>query len=817
MGRRIKDFDVEAQEFSQDDFIPLDGESAGTRKMSTVTLQELIGGGGDSSKYEVENVRLQQQSGVGQAPLYEATINAGKLTYIREGSTPTADIQQIKLTINNFDDTDKPYFAIIETSKILLLSTLIVQVSVVQGSVITYVNFVPADAYSSMLLGTGESGTQLYLVEFKPNRTYSVHRISNGTAVVDFDRFIEVKCNNGKQYFDYVKYLINYDYIPFIKTTDYGIAFYSYKTGSYDTPVFMTAPNKNGMLQKITFDTTGSSYSVVTETISLAKTCRNLTCETTSYTKQVNAGLLAGWNNDPLTQQANPMYPNNYAGVYYHTALLDTGTTKDVEKYRTVPVGIMPTYVATPWTGNQSDFQYNDLCTAYGGIYRKVLTGEYGFSIVNNEVIFSVVVDGVTTTYNTHGTTYNSSQTYHEGDFCIYTENNVTSIYVCDNNFPFNVYNGWAAKASGTTSTQVSTTGTFDKNSWVKVDEHLFLTHFQPDPLHPSSTTAVFPIWTTDYGILSKSIQETYLTERSATDAAVIDIVNNKINVITSQQSDLTLKVTLFRDEEVPNFAVELTAEANITLTVVKKNFTTGTETTLCYSALGGNTVESGKFYQITCVGNCWTLAEFIPPPQPPTVTIGDKTYNVVTIGNQEWLAENLDYAWNGLNVDPSSSLWGVPIACHYNKDDSTYGWNGKKWGLLYNQDAINYMLANESTMFPDGWHVPTSTDYNTLVSTISADSDWKAGMASTEDWDTSFSQTTEHGLDKYGLNIKPLGEADLNSRFYFSNNDDKLAVLWATDKEYWLELPYNKFTWTQYEIDNYYDSKAVRLVRNLT
>ena len=180
-------------------------------------------------------------------------------------------------------------------------------------------------------------------------------------------------------------------------------------------------------------------------------------------------------------------------------------------------------------------------------------------------------------------------------------------------------------------------------------------------------------------------------------------------------------------------------------------------------------------------------------------------------------LAENLDYAWNGLNVDPSSSLWGVPIACHYNKDDSTYGWNGKKWGLLYNQDAINYMLANESTMFPDGWHVPTSTDYNTLVSTISADSDWKAGMASTEDWDTSFSQTTEHGLDKYGLNIKPLGEADLNSRFYFSNNDDKLAVLWATDKEYWLELPYNKFTWTQYEIDNYYDSKAVRLVRNLT
>lgn len=97
------------------------------------------------------------------------------------------------------------------------------------------------------------------------------------------------------------------------------------------------------------------------------------------------------------------------------------------------------------------------------------------------------------------------------------------------------------------------------------------------------------------------------------TDAASIDVTNNSCMTLTTAQAALTLNVNL-EDDEVPNFAVEITATADCTLTVTS---TKGdTVTTLRKSVAGGDSLETGKFYQVTCVGNCWTLAEFeVPTP----------------------------------------------------------------------------------------------------------------------------------------------------------------------------------------------------------
>lgn len=216
-----------------------------------------------NKEYDIESVLLNQQSGAGQAPLYEATIQAGKLTIINQRSSiPTSDIQQITLTVNGAENTDKPYFAFINASKIILTSGLIIK-----DSNNNY--FTPSDGYSGCLLGTGLDDNKTYLIEFKPNKTFSVHRVNNNGDVVDQTRFVEVSKTNGKQYFDYVNFLINRNYVPFIKTAEYGIAFYSYKTGAYNTPVFTTTTNESGSLQKITFNTNGSTYSVLTETINI--------------------------------------------------------------------------------------------------------------------------------------------------------------------------------------------------------------------------------------------------------------------------------------------------------------------------------------------------------------------------------------------------------------------------------------------------------------------------------------------------------------------------------------------------------------------
>jgi len=95
------------------------------------------------------------------------------------------------------------------------------------------------------------------------------------------------------------------------------------------------------------------------------------------------------------------------------------------------------------------------------------------------------------------------------------------------------------------------------------------------------------------------------------TDAASIDVPNNALSTLTTAQSTLTLNVNVNADE-VPNFAVEITTSTDVTLTVTK---TVGsTMTTLNSSVAGGNSLTAGKLYQVTCVGSCWTLAEFAVP-----------------------------------------------------------------------------------------------------------------------------------------------------------------------------------------------------------
>jgi len=95
------------------------------------------------------------------------------------------------------------------------------------------------------------------------------------------------------------------------------------------------------------------------------------------------------------------------------------------------------------------------------------------------------------------------------------------------------------------------------------------------------------------------------------TDAASIDITNNRLHTLETTQASLTLNLVL-EAGEVPNFAVEITAGADVTLSITKT--VGGTTTALKQSVAGGNTLENGKFYQITCVGSCWTLAEFEVP-----------------------------------------------------------------------------------------------------------------------------------------------------------------------------------------------------------
>lgn len=98
-------------------------------------------------------------------------------------------------------------------------------------------------------------------------------------------------------------------------------------------------------------------------------------------------------------------------------------------------------------------------------------------------------------------------------------------------------------------------------------------------------------------------------------------------------------------------------------------------------------------------------------------VDIDGVTYKTVKINGVEWLAENLDYKWDGLSIGDPSVSQDAPQACYYNNNENLFGRNNKKYGLLYNWPAI---LQIDQLI--DGWHVPTQSELQALYNALSPD-----------------------------------------------------------------------------------------------
>ena len=96
------------------------------------------------------------------------------------------------------------------------------------------------------------------------------------------------------------------------------------------------------------------------------------------------------------------------------------------------------------------------------------------------------------------------------------------------------------------------------------------------------------------------------------------DIVNGVFS-ISEGNTETRLQLTTIAALQInanagaPNFAVTIDNSLNSSDVTLSVKDSTGTND-LLYSVAAGNSIESGKLYQITCVGNCWTLAEFAAP-----------------------------------------------------------------------------------------------------------------------------------------------------------------------------------------------------------
>jgi uncharacterized protein (TIGR02145 family) len=120
-----------------------------------------------------------------------------------------------------------------------------------------------------------------------------------------------------------------------------------------------------------------------------------------------------------------------------------------------------------------------------------------------------------------------------------------------------------------------------------------------------------------------------------------------------------------------------------------------------------------------------------VPCPGTPTVSYGNKTYNTVQIGTQCWLKENLDVGEMIQGTQEQTDNGVVEKYC-YNNDQN----NCNVYGGLYQwAEAVQYQNGATNTTFPNpdfsgnvrglcpaGWHLPTITEYKTLIASVNND-----------------------------------------------------------------------------------------------
>ncbi len=127
-----------------------------------------------------------------------------------------------------------------------------------------------------------------------------------------------------------------------------------------------------------------------------------------------------------------------------------------------------------------------------------------------------------------------------------------------------------------------------------------------------------------------------------------------------------------------------------------------------------------------------------------------EKTYKILIIGTQTWMAENLAYkAGSG--------------CCAYDNNES----NVPKYGRLYNWETAK-------TVCPEGWHLPSDEEWTILTTFLGGQTVAGGKMKATTDWEYDAEGIS---TNESGLNILPAGGCDGSGSF---NHLGSNAYFWS-------------------------------------
>lgn len=140
---------------------------------------------------------------------------------------------------------------------------------------------------------------------------------------------------------------------------------------------------------------------------------------------------------------------------------------------------------------------------------------------------------------------------------------------------------------------------------------------------------------------------------------------------------------------------------------------------------------------------------------------ISGRTYDAIRIGNQIWMAENLDVGRfsNGDEITEAKTPeeWiiagqqGKPAWCYFENDSA----NEDRYGRLYNW----YALTDDRGLAPRGWHIPSDDEWTAMINYL-------GGSVSSAMTLKAVNQLEEQDA-KPGFNGLPAGCRNHNGAFY--------------------------------------------------
>ncbi len=169
---------------------------------------------------------------------------------------------------------------------------------------------------------------------------------------------------------------------------------------------------------------------------------------------------------------------------------------------------------------------------------------------------------------------------------------------------------------------------------------------------------------------------------------------------------------------------------------------------------------------------------------------INKNSFKTVKIGDQEWMAENLNVSVFR-NGDPipearTDNEWvqagkeGKPAWCYYDNKNE----NGTKYGKLYNWYAVN----DPRGLAPEGWHISSDKEWVNMTNFLGGDDYCGILLKSTSGW-----LDRGNGTNQTGFGALPAGSRDLFGVFKYIGElgywwtgiqrDNELAWYRAIDK----------------------------------